>query len=117
MDYYFEIPPMSQALGKNLESTWWGDFRVGAEVGGLKGIRDTYKRGLELAKSDRLYGTEFSLALNWLGWFYYDIENQKRYADAKEKAELFFELWQEFHEWVLDHWEGDDLWYYIRETD
>ena len=108
--YYYEVPPMAQLTGKKMESTWWGDFRVGAELGGVKGIEDTYKRGLELAKSEKIYGTEFSMVLNWLGWFYHE-------KGEKAKADKFFELWQNFHEWVQDNWKGEDLRYYLRETD
>lgn len=117
MQYYCEIPPMCQLLGKQLESTWWGDFRVGAEFGGLEGIKDTYKRGLSLAKGDKIYGTEFSLVLNWLSWFYADETNQAKYDKAKEKSLLFEKLWLEFHNWVLNNWKGEDLSYYVREVD
>ena len=109
MRFYAEVPSMAIETNKKLTSTYWGDFRVGAELGGIKGIEETYKNGLWLAKSDKVYGTEFSLILNWLGGFYYERD--------KEKSEKFFELWEKFHGWVLDNWKGDDLTYYLHETD
>lgn len=106
--FYYEKPPVCKMTGKELESTWWGDFRVAAELGGLSGIKDTYKRGLETAQTDKVLGTEFSLVLNWLSWFY---------EDDKEKCKLFAELWHEFDGWVLDNWSKDWISYYLRETD
>ena len=118
MQYYAEIPPVAAMTGRKMESTWWGDFRVAAELGGLKGIKDTYKRGLALAKSDKVYGTEFSLVLNWLCWFY---AKDKVVLDDDsldtQKAKLFKELWEEFDNWVMENWKGEDLSFYISETD
>lgn len=110
LSFYNEIPPMAQMTGKRMESTWWGDFRVGAELDGIKGIKDTYRRGLSLAKSDKVYGTEFSLVLNWLSWFYND-------KNEYEKSKVFTELWREFHLWVVENWKGEDLTYYLKEVD
>lgn len=117
MEFYYEINPFEEMTGKKLESTWWGDFRVGAELGGLEGIKDTYKRGLQLAKEDKLYGTEFSLVLNWLSHFYADQTIQAKYRDSLKKSELFTKLWLEFHNWVLHNWKGEDLSYYLTEID
>lgn len=110
MQYYAEIPPVAAMTGREMESTWWGDFRVAAELGGLKGIKDTYKRGLALAKSDKVYGTEFSLVLNWLSFFYCD-------KHETEKAELFSQLYQRFDSWVWKNWPKEWRDYYWKETD
>lgn len=108
--FYAETPSIAVETGKELKGTWWGDFRVGAEVGGLTGIKDTYKRGLELAKEDRELGTEFSLVLNWLSFFYYD-------KGEMEKAKVFADLWHKFDNWVLDHWTKEWKDYYLTEID
>lgn len=107
--YYAEVPAMCQITGKELTGTWWGDFRVGAEVGGLQGIQDTYDNGLELAKSDKVLGAEFSLVLNWLCWFYHEKD--------EKKSKLFEKLWHEFDSWVLENWSDEWRAYYLTETD
>lgn len=112
--FYAERPSLCDDTGYEFQTTYWGDFRVGAEVGGLKGIKETYQNGLELAKSDKIYGTEFSMVLNWLSFFYH---NNTKYANCNEKSKLFSDLWLEFHHWVLDHWKGEDLSYYLKTTD
>lgn len=117
MEFYAEIPPMAQMLGKELQSTWWSDYRVGAEYGGLNGIKDTYKRGLTLAKEDKVYGTEFALVLNWLSWFYADENIRKKYPNSLEKSKLFADLYCEFDDWVLNNWPKDWKDYYLQETD
>lgn len=106
--FYSETPSVAIETGKKLNGTWWGDFRVGAELGGLAGIKDTYKRGLELAKTDLELGTEFSLVLNWLSWYYEKDE---------QKCRLFAELWHKFDNWVLENWSDEWKDYYLREID
>ena len=106
--FYAEIPSVAVDTGKELTGTWWGDFRVGAELGGLRGIKDTYKRGLKLAQSDEVLGTEFSLVLNWLSWYYEKDE---------DKCRLFAELWHKFDNWVLDNWSDEWKDYYLKEID
>lgn len=32
-------------------------------------------------------------------------------------AEMYDELWRNADQWVVDHFDGDDLKYYIRTTD
>lgn len=107
-EFYAEVPSAAIQTGKKLTGTWWGDFRVAAEFGGTSDIKDTYKRGLKLAKTDKILGTEFSLVLNWLSWFYKKDE---------ERCRLFAELWHEFDNWVLDNWSKEWKSYYLRETD
>lgn len=32
-------------------------------------------------------------------------------------SKLYAELWEEYHDWVLDNWKGEDLRYYLRTMD
>lgn len=107
---YAEIPPFTRedltSYGP-ARSTYWADFRVCG--GDEKAIRDTYKNALLLAKDDKVYGTELAITLNWLMWGYADTH--------EDTAKIFQELWQEFDQYVMDNWTGDDLQYYLAQTD
>ena len=79
-------------------------------MGGESGIRDTYKRALLLAKEDKIYGTELSLVLNWLCWFYYE-------KGQEDISKVFQELWEKLHNWIGRNWSKDWLEYYYKEID
>lgn len=107
---YAEIPPFTNpdmtGYGE-AKTTYWADFRVCG--GDENAIRDTYKRALALAKNDKEYGTELSIVLNWLIWAYYEKH--------PETAKIFDELWKDLDSYIMSNWKGEDLQYYIRETD
>ena len=107
---YAEIPPFTNpdmtGYGK-AKTTYWGDFRVCG--GDIDAIKDTYKRALIMAKDDREYGTELAITLNWLMW---------GYADSHEDvAKVYMDLWRDLDSYIMDNWKGDDLQYYLHETD
>ena len=104
---YAEIPPFVAETGYQPISTYWADFRVCG--GDKKAIRDTYENALLLAKDDKEYGTELAIVLNWLMWAYADTH--------EDVAKIYQELWQEFDSYVMNNWKGEDLNYYIRQTD
>ena len=106
--YYMEVPPVVQMTGKKLESTFWGDFRVCEDK--EDAIRDTFNRSFECYKDDKEYGTELSLVLNWLCWFYYD---HKLY----DLSAIYQKLWEKLDRYIMSNWKGDDLNYYLKETD
>ncbi len=96
-------------LDYEYKTTFWNDFSI-AERFGVEAIRDTYKRAKAEWKKDRIYGTELSMILNHKCWYWHEEQNTKL-------SRLYDELWEEYHEWVLDNWEGEDLGYYLRVTD
>ena len=95
-------------LDYECKTTFWNDFSI-AERFGAEVIKDTYKRTREEWKKDRVYGTELSMILNHKCWYWYE-EN-----DTFSK--LYAELWEEYHEWVLENWKDGNLTDYLRVVD
>ncbi len=95
-------------LDYECQTTFWEDFSI-AERFGAEAIKDTYKRTRAEWERDQVYGTELSMILNHKCWYWYEENNTF--------SKLYAELWGEYHDWVLDHWGGEDLTYYLRVTD
>lgn len=53
--------------------------------------------------------TELVMVLNW--------KIAEHYRRNHMLAEMYDELWRKADEWVLDHFDGDDLQYFMRTTD
>ena len=96
-------------LDYECQTTFWNDFSI-AELFGNEAVRDTYKRAKAEWKKDRIYGTELSMILNHKCWYWYKEQNTKL-------SQLYAGLWEEWHNWVLENWKGEDLTYYLRVTD
>lgn len=95
-------------LDYECRTTFWEDFSI-AELFGEEAIRDNCKRAKAEWEHNRIYGTELSMVLNHKCWYWYEKNNTF--------SKLYAELWEEYHDWVLDHWSGEDLKYYLRVTD
>ena len=96
-------------LDYECKTTFWNDFSI-AERFGEEAVRDTYKRAKVEWKKDRIYGTKLSMVLNHKCWYWYEKKNTKL-------SQLYAGLWEEWHDWVLENWKGEDLVYYLRVTD
>lgn len=96
-------------LDYECQTTFWEDFSI-AEMFGEEAIRDTYRRARAEWKNDRVYGTELSIVLNHKCWYWYEKQNETL-------SRLYAELWEEWHEWVLENWKDGDLGYYLRVVD
>ncbi|MBR2543043.1 hypothetical protein IKF03_00335 [Candidatus Saccharibacteria bacterium] len=95
-------------LDYECQTTFWEDFSI-ADRFGLGSVRDTYNRARAEWGDDRVYGTELSMVLNHKCWYYYERN--------KTLSKLYSDLWTEYHDYVLDNWEGKDLQYYLQITD
>ena len=84
------------------------DFSI-ADAFGVRAIKDTYKRGLEYAKTDYKVLTEFVMVLNWKIW--------EHYEDNEAIARVYNDLWQEADAFAIDYLKGDELSYFFRTTD
>lgn len=104
---YAEIPPVAQMTGYEMQSTFWGDFRVCMQ--NKSAIQDTYNRSFKHFCDDKVYGTELALVLNWLSWYYAE--------SAPEVAQLYVKLWQKLDQYIMKNWKGDKLQYYLHTTD
>lgn len=96
-------------LDYECKTTFWNDFSI-ADRFGAEAIKDTYKRARVEWERDRVYGAELLMILNHKCWYWYGKQN-------KELSKLYAKLWEEYHDWVLDNWKGEDLKYYLRIID
>lgn len=96
-------------LDYECQTTFCNDFSI-AERFGAEAIKDTYKRVRAEWEHDRVYGTELSMMSNHKCWYWYEERNTKL-------SQLYAELWEEWHGWVLENWRSEDLGYYLMVTD
>lgn len=106
--HYAEVPPF-EALGYHAQTTLWGDFGV-ADDFGKDAIKDTFKRTFNAFKDDETYGTELAMVLNHKAWQHHAQENE-------ELTALYSELFDKVDVYILDHWKGEKLTYYLKTTD
>lgn len=93
----------------NFKTTFWSDFTI-AEAFGADAIIDTFNRAFEEWKSDYIYLTELVLVLNWKLWNWYE-----KGEDAI--AKIYDALWREADAFAYDNLQGEELEYFMKETD
>lgn len=89
-------------------TTFYTDFGI-AEPFGKAAILDTYKRGLEYAKTDYKVLTEFVMVLNWKIW--------EHYQTNEPLARIYNDLWMKADKYATENLKGDELKYFYRTTD
>lgn len=94
--------------GYTPRTTFYEDFSIADHFGTLA-VRDTYCRAFNTWQNNIEYMTELVMVLNWKIW--------EHHSRNYMLAEMYDELWRNADQWVLDHFDGDDLRYYIRTTD
>ena len=94
--------------GYKPRTTFYEDFSI-ADHFGSTAIRDTYCRAFNAWQNNIEYMTELVMVLNW--------KISEHYRRNYRLAEMYDELWRKADEWVYDHFDGDDLQYFIRTTD
>lgn len=75
---------------KRVGTTFYGDFKVAAATGGLKGLKDTFRRAFAEWKNDAKYMVEMCLVMNHLGWECYNVGQE-------DFAKFFFEKYDYVH--------------------
>lgn len=100
---------MPEWMEMEFETTFYSDFTIAERISWIKGIKDTYKRAFENWKDSVKYFTELVVALNWKIWY--------RHGKNDEVAKLYDELWKEADWYAVEHFKGDDLSYFYRQTD
>ena len=96
------------AFGYTQITTFYEDFGI-AEPFGKNAILDTYKRGLEYAKTDYKVLTEFVMVLNWKIW--------EHYEKNEALARIYNDLWQKADAYATNNLKGEELRYFYRTTD
>ena len=88
----------------------FGKALVLLNILGKKSCEIPVRRAKAEWSTDRIYGTELSMVLNHKCYYWYEERNTKL-------SRLYSELWEEYHNWVLENWRGEELGYYLRTTD
>lgn len=94
---------------KELKTTFWQDFSI-ADAFGESAIRDTFDRAFGEWRTNTEYVTELVLVLNWKIWEHWEKGDE---ATAK----VYDELWKLADGWCMENLKGDDLRYFLAETD
>lgn len=98
--------------GYEPKTTFWEDFSI-ADSFGLKEVQETFDRAFEEWKDNRVYGTELSMVLNWKQFQF----AKDGYLAEGEMCKLYIKLWKKIDAYICNHWQGEDLSYYFKETD
>lgn len=86
-----------------------------AERHGKKAVRDKAKELFEDAKDSIIKITELVLVLNWKAW---EWEKSESYDTiARELTGTYSDLYEKYDNYVLSHFTGDDLVYFLETTD
>ena len=97
-----------KAFGYTQITTFFQDFSI-ADNFGIEAIKDTYKNGLEYAKTDYKVLTEFVMVLNWKIWQWYEKNDRV--------AKVYNDLWEKASAYAQNTLKGDELTYFYRTTD
>ena len=89
-------------------TTFYEDFSIADHFGG-PAIRDTYCRAFNAWQNNVEYMTELVMVLNW--------KIAEHCINNDRLVELYDELWRKADEWMYDHFDGEDLQYFMRTTD
>ena len=97
-----------KAFGYKQITTFFQDFSI-ADNFGINAIRDTYKTGMEYAKTDYKVLTEFVMVLNWKIW--------EHHKTNPKYGKVYNELWEKADAYACDTLKGDELRYFYKTTD
>lgn len=116
----FEAAITSMQPDYNIVSTFASDFAI-ADAFGADAVEDTYERSMASFSEDVFMLTEMSLVLNWAIWRYFGIcQNNKHACDCERERELsimYDKLWKKLDNYMMSHFTGDDLQFYLSVTD
>ena len=105
----FEAAITSMQPDYNIVSTFASDFAI-ADAFGADAVEDTYERSMASFSEDVFMLTEMSLVLNWAIWRYWELHEQ-------ELSIMYDKLWKKLDSYMMSHFTGDELQFYIKTTD
>ena len=100
---------IEKMTGYKPKTTFWNDFEIAEQFGGIDAVLDTYKQAFKSWKDNCEYITELVMVLNWRIWYWHG-------KDEKYEA-LYDKLWWETHQWCSENLKDDDLTYYVQTVD
>ena len=105
----FEAAITSMQPDYNIVSTFASDFAI-ADAFGADAVEDTYERSMASFSEDVFMLTEMSLVLNWAIWRYWELHEH-------ELSIMYDKLWKKLDNYMMSHFTGDELQFYIKTTD
>lgn len=96
---------MTLENGYELQTTFWEDFSI-ADRFGLEAVQDTYNRAFKEWKKDINFMTELSIVLNLKLWQHYEAQNE-------EFSILYDKLWRKCDNYILDHFNKNEIRQYL----
>ena len=114
----FEAAITTMQPDYNIVSTFASDFAI-ADAFGADAVEDTYERSMASFSEDVFMLTEMSLVLNWAIWRYFDIcQNNKQACDCERELSIIYDkLWKKLDSYIMDHFTGEELQFYLKTTD
>ena len=100
---------MGDADNERVETTFHMDFVIAEHCGGVKAIKDTYKRAFNGWKGSYKYFTELVMVLNHRCWMWNEKNNTL--------MELYRDLYYKARDYALDNFKGEALKFYLEVTD
>ena len=94
--------------GYKPRTTFYDDFSIADHFGG-NAIRDTYCRAFNAWQNNIEYMTELVMVLNW--------KMLEHYEKNYKLTQIYDVLWYKTDHWMFDHFDGEDLEYFLRTTD
>lgn len=91
------------------QTTFWQDFCI-AEYYGEKSIQETFNNIFKEWKNDIKFMTELTLVLNYKEWKHHDNGNFKI-------SKLYHDLCVKVDNWCTSNFTGNDLQYFLKNTD
>lgn len=91
------------------EYTFYGDFQLGENFGGKKGVEDTYKLVKEGWSDNPAAWGEVVCALNWRLWDLYETD--------EDMARLYQDLWEKAQDFGYATFKGEDATTFFRKVD
>lgn len=95
-------------LKEEFSTTFWQDFSI-ADHFGIPAVKDTFRRAFSEWKSDYRYLTDLVIVLNHKIW--------QHYEKNEPLARVYDELWRKASDYAVKHLKGEELSYYLDETD
>ena len=99
---------IEEMTGYTPRTTFYEDFSIAEHFGALE-VRYTYCRAFNAWQNNIEYMTELVMVLK--------LKIREHHSRNYMLAEMYDELWRNAGQWVLDHFDGDNLKYYIKTTD
>lgn len=95
-------------LKEEFSTTFWQDFSI-ADHFGIPAVKDTFRRAFSEWKKDYRYLTDLVIVLNHKIW--------QHYEKNEPLARVYDELWRKASDYAVKNLKGEELEYYLEETD